>query len=69
MKESLSWLGHILRMKDDRLPKIVLFGQPSRAKRKVGHPYLGWEDVIRKDLNEIGTYWEGGKRGALNRLG
>ena len=54
MKERLRWLGHVLRMKDDRLPKIVLFGQPSRAKRKAGRPRLGWEDVIKKDLKEMG---------------
>jgi hypothetical protein len=42
-------------MKDDILPKIVLFGQPSRAKRKAGRPRLGWEDVIKKDLKEMGT--------------
>ena len=42
------------RSADDRLPKIVLFGQPSRAKRKAGHPRLGWEDVIKKDLKEMG---------------
>ena len=29
----LRWLGHVLRMKDDRLPKFVLFYQPSKAKR------------------------------------
>ena len=40
LKERLRWLGHILRMKDDRLPKIVLFGQPSWAKRKAGCPSL-----------------------------
>ena len=27
-------------MKDDRLPKIVLFGQPSGATRKAGRPCL-----------------------------
>jgi len=32
-------------MKDDRLPKIVLFGQPSRAKQKAGRQWLEWEDV------------------------
>ena len=53
-------------MKDDRLSKIVLFG-PSGATRKAGRPCLGWEDVINKDLKEMGTSWEGVK--SLNRLG
>ena len=39
---------------DDRLPKIVLLGQTSRAKRKAGRPRLGWGDVIKKDLKEMG---------------
>ena len=69
MTERLGWLGHLLRMKDERLPKIVLFGQPSRAKRKAGCPRLGWEDITKKDLKEIGTSREGVKREALNRLG
>ena len=52
MKERLRWLGHVRQMKDDRLPKIVFFGQPFRAKRIAGRPRLGWEDVIKKDLKE-----------------
>jgi hypothetical protein len=55
-------------MNDDRLPKIALFGRPSRAKRKAGRLRLGWEDVIKKDLREMGTSWEDVKREALNRL-
>jgi hypothetical protein len=55
-------------MRDDRLLKIILFGQSSRAKRKTGRPRLGWEDVIKKDLKEMGTSWAGVKREALNRL-
>ena len=71
MKERFRWLGHVLRMKGDRLPKIILFGQPSGATRKAGRPCLGWEDVINKGLREMGTSWEGVsvKREALNRLG
>jgi hypothetical protein len=69
MKDRLRWLGHVVRMKDDRMPKIVFFDQPSRAKRKAGRPRLGWEDVIKEDLKEIGTSWESVKREALNRLG
>ena len=69
MKERLSLQGHVLRMKNDSLPKIVLFGQPSRTKRKLIRPRMVWEDVIKKDLKETGTSWEGEKRKALNRLG
>ena len=67
MKERLRWLGHVLRMKDDRLPKIVLFGQLSGATGKAGCPRLGWENVLNKDLKEMGTSWEGVKSKALNR--
>ena len=42
MRERLRWLGHVLWMKDDRLPKIVLFGEPFRAKRKAGHLRMVW---------------------------
>jgi len=68
MKERLRWLGGVLRMKDDRLLKIVLFRQPSRAKQKAGGPRQGWDGLINKDLKEKGTSWESVKRGALNRL-
>ena len=36
MRERMRWLGHILRMKDDRLPKIVLFRVSSKVKLKEG---------------------------------
>ena len=69
MKERLRWLRHVLRMKDEKLPKIVLFGQLSKTRGKAGRPRLGWKDVTKKDLKEMGTSWEGIKRDALNRLG
>jgi len=30
---------------------------------------MGWEDVAKKNLKEMGIFWEGVKREALNRLG
>ena len=51
-------------MKDERLPKMVIFGQPSRAKRKEGHCRIGWKEVSRKGFKEIVTSWEFVKRGA-----
>ena len=55
MKEGLRWLRHVLWMKDDRLPRIILFAQPSRAKRNTGCPRMEWEDAIKNDLKETGT--------------
>ena len=69
MSEILRWLEHVLPMKKDRLQKIVLFGQLSRIKRKAGRPRVGWDNIVRKDLREIGTSMEGVRREALNRLG
>ena len=69
MKERLGWLGHIVRRKDNRLPKIVFFGQSFRTKRKAGRPLLGWEDVIKKGFKEMRTSSEGVKWEVLNRLG
>ena len=69
MSERLRWLGQVLRMKYDRLAKIVLFGQPSWAKQKAVCPRLGWEDVIKKDLKEMGISWEGVRIQTLNGLG
>ena len=69
MKERLKWLCHVLRMKNDRLPKIILFGQPSGAARKAVRPRLGWEDFINKDSRDLETSWDGVKREGLNRVG
>jgi len=46
---------------DLSISKIVPFGPTSKARQKAGR-------VIKKDLKEMGTSWEGVKREALNRL-
>ena len=50
VEERFRLLGRFLWMKDERLPKIVLIGQPFRATRKANRPRLDWEDVIMKNL-------------------
>ena len=47
--------GHVLRMKNNRLSEIALFGPPSRAEQKPGRTRLGWEDATKKYLKEMGT--------------
>ena len=69
MRERLKWLVHLLRMKDGRLLKIVLYGQLFRAQWKADPPQLRWEGIIRKDSRELEFPLECVKRKALNRLG
>ena len=43
MRDRLRWLGHVLWMKDERLPKIVFF------RLTTGRSWLGWEMPLRKN--------------------
>ena len=51
MKE-LEWLGHLVRMPDNRLPKSVLFGWLPEPQPRCG-PRKQWRDVLRQDLKFI----------------
>ncbi|KAJ4446711.1 hypothetical protein ANN_13408 [Periplaneta americana] len=45
----LKWLGHIIRMDNNRIPKILLDVKPN-GKRRVGRPKLRWLDDVQDDL-------------------
>jgi hypothetical protein len=55
----LTFFGHIVRMKDDRLLKQLLFGEIADKKRPKGHPRLTWTDCVKKDLVDFGICEEG----------
>ena len=57
-KHRLRWLGHVKRMDDSRLPKLLLFGQLATGTHAVGRPRLRFIDAF--NLNT----WE---KTALNR--
>jgi len=63
MRERLRWLQHVMQMKLNRLPKIVLFVQPSRANCKAGCPRLGkggcQKERFKKNRNILGGCKEG----------
>ena len=66
LRERLRCLRQFLRMRDDRLPKIVLVRQPPRVKQKRVVP----EKSARMSEGKIKKKnWENIKRNALNRLG
>ncbi|CAG9128775.1 unnamed protein product [Plutella xylostella] len=57
----LRWLGHVLRMDPDRLPRAVMLGQIADAKRPVGRPMLRFKDSCKRDMLSFGinpNTWE-----------
>ena len=52
--QRLSWLGHVERMANERVPKIIYKWKPY-ATRPKGRPRLRWEDDVRNDLGSNGS--------------
>ncbi|XP_078612812.1 uncharacterized protein LOC144882704 [Branchiostoma floridae x Branchiostoma japonicum] len=50
MKTQLRWAGHVSRMEDHRLPKIVLYGELSTGYRRRGAPKKRFKDSLKKSL-------------------
>ena len=50
----LSWLRHVERMTNERVPKIIYKWKPY-ATRPKGRPRLRWEDDVRNDLGSMGV--------------
>jgi len=51
--QRISWLGHLERMEEDRMPKKI-FTQELEGTRRRGRPRKGWRDVER-DLQVLGV--------------
>ena len=51
----LRWAGYVARMGELRSAFKILTGKPT-GKRSLGRPRRRWEDNIRMELEEIGTY-------------
>jgi transcription termination factor 2 len=50
----LEWLGHVVRMEDTRLPKMVFNGKPD-GRRGFGRPRLRWLDDVEADIKALGV--------------
>ena len=57
----LRWLGHVLRMGDERIPKSLLYSELVDGRRKRGRSTLRFKYVCKRDLKSlnVGTdKWE-----------
>ena len=52
--QRISWLGHLQRMEEDRMPKKI-FTQEVEGMRRRGRPRKGWKEEVEKDLQVLGV--------------
>ena len=64
----LRWLGHVLQMDDNRLPRQAVHWHLSSSKRKPGRQRKNWIDIIQ-DFKSIGMTWEVAQQLAVNGEG
>ena len=50
LKIQLRWAGHVARMEDHHLPKIILYGELSSGLRNIGAPKKRYEDTLKKSF-------------------
>jgi len=51
--QRISWLGHLERMEEDRMPKRI-FTQELEGMRQRGRPGEGWKEEVERDLQVLG---------------
>ena len=49
----LRWLGHVLRMGAEQIPKSLLYSESVVGKRNRGRPKLSFKDVCKHDLESL----------------
>jgi hypothetical protein len=52
--QRISWLGHLERMEEDRMPKKI-FTQELEGTRRGGRPKKGWREEVERDLQVLGV--------------
>jgi len=52
--QRISWLGHLERMEEDRMPKKI-FAQELVGTRRRGRPRKGWREEVERDLQVLGV--------------
>ena len=60
------WIGHVLRMEPDAIPKVALRWTPEGTRRR-GRPRQIWRRTIEAEMREKGKTWAEIQRLANNR--
>ena len=62
----LRWLGHVLRMDQNRTPKVALRWTPPGTRKK-GRPKTTWRRTVTQELEEMELTWGEAERVAKDR--
>ena len=54
LKTQLRWVGHVIRMDDQRLPKHLLFGELCSGRRNRGRPRKRFKDCVKANVAHAG---------------
>ncbi|KAK2176593.1 hypothetical protein NP493_653g01033 [Ridgeia piscesae] len=65
-RRRIRWLGHVLRMPQDSIPKVALRWTPP-GKRKRGRPKMTWRQSVMAELKEMGLSWGEAQASAKDR--
>ena len=52
--QRISWLGHLERIKEDRMPKKI-FIQELEGTRRRGRPRKRWKEEVERDVQVLGV--------------
>jgi hypothetical protein len=52
--QRISWLGHLERMEENRMPKKI-FVQELEGTRRRGRHRKGWKEEVERDLQVLGV--------------
>jgi len=52
--QRISWLGHLKRMEEVRMPKKIFTLELEGARRR-GRPRKGWREEVERDLQVLGV--------------
>jgi hypothetical protein len=52
--QRISWLGHLERMEENRMPKMI-FSQELEGPRRRGRPRKRWKEEVERDLHVLGV--------------
>lgn len=68
IQSQLRWVGHVVRMEDSRIPKVLLYSQLQSGARNVGRPLLRYKDKLKYNLEATNIPIASFEQSSLNRI-